>query len=90
MRIINIKNFSIVLLLITLLLTITNCGDQIEIKLSDKGSLNLNISVNDQNRTLQPDTDMQIVSYDITGTAAGDAGFALSNVTESSVSINNL
>ncbi|MCK4906890.1 MAG: hypothetical protein KAS64_05040 [Spirochaetes bacterium] len=83
------KLFNIVIILLTIILF--SCGnDVVDPGWRTKGSLTLAFGSNTLSKTIVPDVDMNIVSYDIQGNGPSGATFSRLNITTGSVSINDL
>ncbi|MCK4798401.1 MAG: hypothetical protein KAT05_13560, partial [Spirochaetes bacterium] len=61
------------------LLVIPGCNEHTGLGISQRGSLVLNLSAN-VNKTLQPDIEMFVASYDIEGTGPSGSTFYLNDV----------
>ncbi|MCK4907106.1 MAG: hypothetical protein KAS64_06130 [Spirochaetes bacterium] len=74
-----------------LIIVFSSCGNNIiDPNLKTKGSLTLVFGFNTLSKTIVPDADMNIVSYDIQGNGPGGSTFSLLNITGNNVSINDL
>ena len=77
------------MLFLGLALVFTGCAEQGVDVGSTGGSLALNIQA-DMSKTVVPDLDMTVATYDIVGTGPSGANFAVSNHATSAVAVNNL
>ncbi|MCK4908052.1 MAG: hypothetical protein KAS64_10900, partial [Spirochaetes bacterium] len=77
------------MLFLALALVFTGCAEQGVDVGSTGGSLALNLQV-DMSKTVVPDVDMTVATYDIVGTGPSGANFAVSNHATSAVAVNNL
>ena len=85
-----IAYFGILCITVIIGLNITGCAEDLANLQNKKGSLIVSILSQDNIRTIQPETDMTVASYDISGIGPNSATFDLNNITEDSTVVNEL
>ena len=80
--------FPLFLLILTIIIIISSC-DELPPD-NGEGSLSLNLLSDVKSTIIQPDVEMVISTYDITGYGPNEATFSLTDITESSVGIGTL